>query len=71
MDYSLFNLCNTNNKIVEKILGNPIIDECNDILNNCKTKEERMEATTSIRSKVKLNWLSETLLNSGAKGFLV
>ena len=48
-----------------------LVNELNEILDNAKTKEERIEAATSIRSRVLLNPVSKALLMSGMPGRFV
>ena len=52
-------------KIRDILFGNPIVNECNNILRSCGTKEERMRVAPLIRSKLKFDSFSNLLLNIG------
>ena len=52
-------------KVYNHLFGNPIVNECNEILHSCKTKEERMRVAALIRSKVSLDPISDLLLSRG------
>ena len=52
-------------KVHDLIFGNPIVNECNEILHSCKTKDGRMRVAALIRSKAKLDSISGALLNRG------
>ena len=55
-------------KVRNLLFGNPVVNECNDILNSCKTKDDRMRAATLIRSKINLGPIHNKLLRQGNIG---
>ena len=52
-------------KIRDHLFGNPVVNECNNILRSCKTKEERMRVAALIRSRVNLGPIYNALLYQG------
>ena len=57
-------------KIYEHLFGNTIANECNSILDSCKTKEDRMRAATLIRSKINIDFPTQIFLKKGINGYL-
>ena len=58
-------------KVHEHLFGNPVVNECNKLLRSCRTKEERIEAAPSIRSKLKFDSISDMLLSRGIVGNII
>ena len=58
-------------KVRDRMFGNPIVNECNEILHSCKTKNDRMRAATLIRSKISLDSISNKLLSQGLIGSII
>ena len=58
-------------KVRDRMFGNPIVNECNELLHSCKTKKERIDAASYIRSKIKLDFISNKLLGQGLIGSIV
>ena len=52
-------------RVRDTLFGNPNVNECNQILHSCKTKEERMRAAPLIRSKLRFDNFSKLLLDKG------
>ena len=57
-------------KINKYLFKNPIVEECNNILHSCKTKDDRIRVATLIRPKVKLDLVTDILLSQGQIGAL-
>ena len=57
-------------KVNKYLFTNPIVKECNEMLQSCKTKEDRMKAATLIRSKTNRGFPGNIFLNKGIKGYL-
>ena len=58
-------------KARDRMFGNPLVNECNEILRSCRTKEERIKAAPLIRSKIKLDTISDKLLSRGLVGNII